>query len=320
MDIECIQEPFHRDTFYIHSGAQNLNESLAGRNIGSDFEPLNGYRMYHGEKVPGFPVHPHRGFETITLVREGYVDHADSLGAAGRYGSGDVQWMTAGAGIQHSEMFPLLDQKGKNTLELMQIWINLPKKSKLTPAGYKMFWSEEIPRVIKNNGKIVVDVIAGEFEGQKPVSPPEASWAADPKNHVALWMIEMEPEQSLSIPSTNSGVNRVVYFYEGDRIDLSGNSIEGHQGVIVNPEEEFVLKSGTTKSKILILQGQPINEPVFQHGPFVMNTRDEIVEAIQEYQRTQFGGWPWDRDDMVHGDKKERFGRQADGSEERPKS
>ena len=118
----------HKDAYPRGNGEMGPDASLAGRRIGNDFTVKDGWRMYHGRLIPGFPQHPHRGFETITIVLEGLVDHADSLGAAGRYGHGDIQWMTAGAGIQHCEMFPLVNQDRDNPLELFQIWLNLPKK------------------------------------------------------------------------------------------------------------------------------------------------------------------------------------------------
>ncbi len=120
----------HRDEY--PAGNENLGidiKHLKERNIGQDFTLQDGFRMYHGTKIPGFPYHPHRGFETITINKEGLVDHFDSMGAVGRFGSGDVQWMTAGKGIQHSEMFPLLNSDKGNPLEIFQVWLNLPKKN-----------------------------------------------------------------------------------------------------------------------------------------------------------------------------------------------
>ena len=138
----------HED--YFPKGNENMGPttSMDGRHLGDDFIIKDGFRMYHGKSVPGFPGHPHRGFETITVVRKGIVDHADSLGAAGRYGDGDVQWMTAGKGVQHSEMFPLIHQDKDNTMELFQIWLNLPKKHKMVEPHFKMFWRESIPNQI----------------------------------------------------------------------------------------------------------------------------------------------------------------------------
>src|SRR6187402_1521607 len=120
--------------------------SLAGRNIGQDFAGKDGWRMYHGDTVPGFPQHPHRGFETVTFVREGFIDHSDSLGATARFGRGDVQWLTAGRGIVHCEMFPLLKPDAANPCELFQIWLNLPAADKMVDPYFTMLWNEDIPR------------------------------------------------------------------------------------------------------------------------------------------------------------------------------
>ena len=120
--------------------------SLAARDIGMDFAGADGWRMYHGSIVPGFPQHPHRGFETVTFVRQGFIDHSDSLGATARFGRGDVQWLTAGKGIVHCEMFPLLDRDGPNPCELFQIWLNLPAADKMVEPYFTMLWNEDIPR------------------------------------------------------------------------------------------------------------------------------------------------------------------------------
>jgi quercetin 2,3-dioxygenase len=140
----CVHHLDHYPAGNSHFGP---DASLAGRDIGQDFVGIDGWRMYHGDVVPGFPQHPHRGFETVTFVRQGLIDHSDSLGATARFGRGDVQWLTAGSGIVHSEMFPLLERDGPNTAELFQIWINLPAVDKMAPPHFSMLWADELPTI-----------------------------------------------------------------------------------------------------------------------------------------------------------------------------
>lgn len=292
---------------------------LKGRNLGQDFLLKDGWRMYHGETVPGFPGHPHRGFETITVVRKGWVDHADSLGGSGRYGNGDVQWMTAGKGIQHSEMFPLLDQEQENPMELFQIWLNLPKKSKMVNAHYKMLWGEDVPKLTFEDDKgnsTLVEVIAGQLGEHRAPAPPPDSWGADPANEVAVWNMRLAPNATWTVPVTKEGINRTLYFYEGDQLEISGKSIAPYHAVSVHPNQELTLQAGAEGAKILMLQGRPIQEPVVQHGPFVMNTREEIQQAFTEFQQTRFGGWPWAKYDQVHDPKLGRFAKDGQGKEE----
>lgn len=274
--------------------------------------------MYHGEVVPGFPVHPHRGFETITIVRKGYIDHADSLGAAGRYGEGDVQWMTAGAGVQHSEMFPLLHQDQANTVELFQIWLNLPSRSKMVPAHFKMFWSEQIPTLQMDGGKVSVEVIAGSFGGAKAPPPPPDSWAADPENEVEILLVKMQQGGCFQLPRTQTAASRTLYFFSGSELSLNGEAIDPKSGLHLDSSRDLEAKAPTGEIEFLILQGRPIGEPTVQYGPFVMNSKAEILQTIEDYQRTEFGGWPWPRPDMVHGAVIERFAKHPDGRIEKP--
>jgi len=292
---------------------------LAGRDIGMDFTVKDGFRMYHGHEIPGFPVHPHRGFETITIVRRGFVDHADSLGAAGRYGEGDVQWMTAGAGVQHSEMFPLVRQDDGNTTELFQIWLNLPKRSKSVPPHYKMFWAEDIPRVGFDEGRVDVTLVAGNLAGAHALPPPPDSWAADPGNEVWVFVVKLHDGGSFTIPASKGEVGRMLYFFEGEEIEVAGERIPQRTGLQVDSRKDVSLRSVRGVAEVLVLQGKPIGEPVVQYGPFVMNSREDIVRTFEEYRRTEFGGWPWPRNDMVHGPIPERFAKFPDGRVEKPK-
>jgi redox-sensitive bicupin YhaK (pirin superfamily) len=306
---------FHNDKYPKANGDMGPAESLVGRALGQDFAGMDGWRMYHGKKVPGFPAHPHRGFETITIVNEGLVDHADSMGASGRYGEGDTQWMTAGEGIQHSEMFPLLNENDANPLELFQIWLNLPSKNKMVPPHFTMLWNEDTPvvKALDSNGnEIAIKVVAGSLKGIAPAPCPPNSWAADDKNHVAIWLIDLPENAEWTLPAAASNLNRTLYFFEGDSIELDGVEGSVNEAFVLKSDVAVVMKNLGKVARFLMLQGRPIAEHVEQHGPFVMNTRAELQQAFNDYQRTQFGGWPWPRHDQVHDKSKERFAKYAD--------
>jgi quercetin 2,3-dioxygenase len=293
--------------------------SLAGRDLGMDFtiqtdvrgEP--GWRMYHGHKVPGFPSHPHRGFETVTIARRGLIDHSDSLGAAARFGRGDVQWLTAGKGIVHSEMFPLLDRGKRNPVELFQIWLNLPHADKLVDPHFSMLWANEIP-VIREAGTEVT-IIAGAIAGKTPLPAPPHSWASRAGSDVAIWTIRMTAGAAWTVPPASEGTNRTLYVFSG-KLRVEDREIANGTGVRLRPTATVALSS-SGESEALVLQGRPIGEPIVQHGPFVMTTRGEIMQAFADYQRTQFGGWPWPSDAPVHPRDDGRFARYMDGRVER---
>jgi len=319
------QDPFlfcvHHEDFYPKGNdLMGPAVSLAGRNIGQDFSPnKDGWRMYHGEHVPGFPAHPHRGFETVTIVTKGVVDHSDSLGAAGRFGFGDVQWMTAGKGVQHCEMFPLLNKDKENPLELFQIWLNLPRANKYADPHFAMLWNDTIPEVssIDENGKSThVRIIAGQIEKVKTPRPAPNSWASNSDNEVAIWTIQMDAGAQWKLPIASPTVNRSLYFYKGESMQVDEKKFSSHQAIELYADHPVTIKNGPAESYLLLLQGKPINEPVVQHGPFVMNTQQEIQQAMLEYQQTEFGGWPWPSYEHVHPSDKSRFAKYPDGTVE----
>jgi len=290
---------------------------LRGRELTSDFSYKDGWSMYHGTKVPGFPSHPHRGFETVTVTMKGLVDHFDSLGATGRYGNGDVQWMTAGNGVQHSEMFPLVNDKEPNPLELFQIWLNLPGAKKTANPYFEMFWAPEVP-VVKS-GDAEISVVAGPLAGTTPKNPPPDSWAAVPDNEVAIWVVRMKTGGGkVVIPAAQRGsaISRTLYYFKGSckTVTVSGSASEETatlpvmHGLQVDASAETVLSSDGD-AQVLILQGRPIKEPVVQHGPFVVNTREDLMMTMQMYQRTEFGGWPWPTTDHHHVKDQPRFAK-----------
>ena len=315
---------YHDDAYPRGNANLGPDASLAGRDLGQDFAGKDGWRMYHGTTVPGFPSHPHRGFETVTIVREGLIDHSDSLGATARFGGGDVQWLTAGRGIVHAEMFPLLDPVRPNRLELFQIWLNLPASHKMVAPHFTMFWSEKVPHRVFTDGagaRTEVACIAGTLAADgavaTPLPPPPDSWASQAQADVAIWTLKMGPGARWTLPAAaGQGTRRSLYFFKGSSITVGAQPVNGHAGLELRCSEDVELVNGDTFAELLVLQGKPIAEPVAQYGPFVMNTEAEIQQAFADYQRTQFGGWPWPDAAPVHGKEPRRFASHADGTTE----
>ena len=319
------EDPFlfcvhHDDAYPAGNDRFGPATSLAGRELGQDFAGIDGFRMYHGRVVPGFPQHPHRGFETVTVVRRGFIDHADSLGATARYGQGDAQWLTAGEGIVHSEMFPLLSTSEPNPLELFQIWLNLARVDKLAPPHFSMFWSTDIPvvRFTDDAGRATqVTVVAGSLGDRRALPPPPQSWASRADSHVAVWQIRLDARARWELPAADRSARRRLYAFRGAELRVGDRALPlQHCARLVNGVS-VELEAGPEPTELLLLQGRPIGEPVVQYGPFVMNTQREIQQALIDYQRTGFGGWPWPSDDPVHARDAGRFARHSDGRMER---
>ena len=316
------QDPFifcsyHYDEF--PGGNENMepNASLVGRPLGQDFASKDGWNMYHGTNIPGFPAHPHCGFETVSVVTKGMVDHSDSLGGKGRFGNGDVQWLTSGKGVQHAEMFPLIN-KVENPFEIFQLWLNLPKKSKKVDPYYKMLWSEDIPKIKstdENGNSTEIDLIAGNLNGQKALLPNPDSWAADIENNVQIWTIKLNPNSKFSITGIDESITRTIYFYRGNEIDINETKVNVKKLILLDSKEDVHIKNSSEIAYLFFLQGKPINEPLVQHGPFIANSQEEIQEAMQEYRKTQFGVWPYKTNEPVHDKKIGRFAKFANGGE-----
>ncbi len=306
----------HDDHYPAGDGRLGLARSaLGGRALGSDFSRQDGFSMYHGQHVPGFPVHPHRGFETVTLVRQGLIDHSDSLGAAARFGGGDVQWITTGAGLQHAEMFPMLRTDAPNRIELFQVWLNLPARNKMAAPHFTMLWNERIPRleqVDAAGARTLVRAVAGALPGtDAPLAPPPQSWASQADADLAIWTLQLAPGARWTLPrAAGAHTRRMLYFFAGNALHIGPEQLTAHAAVELDAHTDWPLhNSGTEPLECLLLQGRPIGEPVAQYGPFVMNAPHEVQQAIADYRASGFGGWPWADAAPVHGPLARRFAR-----------
>ncbi|CAB9499225.1 Pirin-like protein [Seminavis robusta] len=324
--LYCV---YHKDAY---PAAKDDSMEAPRQGDGQDFNPVAPYRMYHGDRIAGFPKHPHRGFETITATVEGIIDHSDSFGNAGRYGNGDLQWMTAGKGVVHAEMFPLVNKETHNHVRFFQIWINLPACSKMVEPSFAMFWAPQVPKWSPEDGLARATIFYGDYllggdaatgERQRnPNTSPKDSWAFDPEHDVAVIHIVLESGGSIPIPAAHGGsaINRVFYIVDGSSsgLTLNGFRVKGKM-ITVDASVDLTISMSDSSSSVdmLMLQGKPIGEPVSQSGPFVMNTPEEVKQAEADYKATQFGEWPWPRRDMVFAQDKGRFSL-LDGNETVP--
>jgi redox-sensitive bicupin YhaK (pirin superfamily) len=242
-----------------------------------DFNPSND--LPPSEKQRGVDVHPHKGFETVTIAYKGSVAHHDSSGNSGVIHPGDVQWMTAGAGILHKEYHEKeFSQKG-GPFQMVQLWVNLPAKNKLTTPGYQGITANDIKSWQVPNDGGVVNVIAGNFKDIKG--------AATTFTDVNLWDIKLRPgaEITFDIPATH---NAAILLVEG-AATINGESADEYSFALLANEGETVNIHAHENVTLLVMSGEPINEPIASYGPFVMNTQQEIIDSIQEYQNGKFG-------------------------------
>jgi len=184
-----------------------------------------------------------------------------------------------------------------------------------------MLWKGQIPVIIEkdeNGLENRLEIIAGQYHGESAPDPAPDSWAANADNEVAIWYMQMEAQATLILPTASKGVRRTLYFFEGDRVKINGSNVDHGNFIELEAHQTVQMDNGNREGRILLLQGRPIEEPVVNYGPFVMNTEEEIRQTFSDYRESQFGGWPWPRPDMVHPEGKGRFALHPGGREVLP--
>jgi hypothetical protein len=235
------------------------------------------------EQRRGVGQHPHRGFETVTIVYKGGVAHRDSTGQGGEIGPGDVQWMTAGAGILHEEYHADAYARSGGAFEMVQLWVNLPAREKATPPGYQAIVSADIPVVSLPDDTGTLRVIAGEYDGH--------AGPAHTRTPMQVWDMQLQQGKSVELPLTD-GWNAMLIVMHGT-VRVNGGEVAGEaQRVQFDRSGNAVRIDAETDASVLLLSGEPIDEPIFGYGPFVMNSQAEIAQAIRDYNSGQFGHIP----------------------------
>ena len=228
-----------------------------------------------GDYIAGFPEHPHRGFETVTYMLAGHMQHGDNHGNRGDLGPGSVQWMTAGRGILHSEM----PQQENGLMWGFQLWVNLPAKDKMTAPRYQDIAPEKIPVVHPVDG-VEVRVVAGDFGG---ASGPVSGVATAP-----IYLdLAVQPGATITVPLPE-GHSAFAYVFEGEAAQVAGEPLARSELAVLTRGESVSIAGGATPARVLLVAGQPLKEPVARYGPFVMNTTEQIHEAIADFRAGKF--------------------------------
>ena len=258
---------------YDRMGASNISPFLLLDYAGpSEFPPA--------QRPRGVGQHPHRGFETVTVVYSGELEHRDTSGAGGLIGEGDVQWMTAGAGIVHEEFHSQQFTEQGGLLNMVQLWVNLPASAKDTPAAYQTLLNKDIPRVSLEDDGATLRVIAGEYLEHKG--------PANTFTPINVWDLRLEPGARVNLPVPKGHTTLVAVLNGSVQINDTDVLREAELANLDREGQEIVLESNND-ARLLVLSGEPIDEPVVGYGPFVMNTEGEIKQAMLDFQSGKFG-------------------------------
>ena len=280
-----VGDGFLVQPLFSHMGENKQTDPFLMLDYGAPME----FAPNHTGRARGVEQHPHKGFETVTIAYHGEVAHRDSTGGGGVIKEGDVQWMTAGAGIIHEEFHSDAFSERGGLFEMVQLWVNLPAKDKNTPARYQHLVKEQIPVLELPNSAGHVRVIAGEYTGAYADEHGGARGPAQTFTEMNVWdmVLHAGASASLSLPETH---NLSMVVLRGD-VTFNGTHI-AHAGELVSFETQsgaIELQAGASEVKILLLSGVPIDEPIVGYGPFVMNTQQEIRQAIDDFNHGRFG-------------------------------
>jgi len=238
------------------------------------------YNFPPTDKPKGVGVHPHRGFETVTIAYKGRVEHGDSAGGGGIIGEGDVQWMTAASGVLHKEFHETEWSKKGGEFQMVQLWVNLPAKDKMSPPKYQAIENAKMAKVQLPNNEGEIEVIAGEYKGNKG---PASTFSP-----VNMFNVRLKKGAKTQLTFPEHYTTSILAIEGSVKINEAENVLQDHFALLANDGDTFTLEA-LEDTVVLVLSGEPLNEPIAAYGPFVMNTQEELVEAFKDFNTGKFG-------------------------------